>query len=501
MHGVFTSVAGRYDLMNDAMSLGIHRLWKDAMLDWLAPRPGMRLVDVAGGTGDIAFRFLGRVKGDGHATVLDMTEDMLAEGRRRAEATAFADRLDWVVGDAMALPFADASFDAYTISFGIRNVTRLEDALAEAFRVLRPGGRLMVLEFSRVPEPSLRWLYDRYSFNVIPALGQALAGDRDSYQYLVESIRRFPDQEAFAGMIAAAGFGQVRLPQPLDGHRRAALGLEALMRGPHNLWRLIRTGATFERTGAMKAALAALDAPPTLRVAARVLGWPFQWLGLEGDPSQPPILRALTALGPAYIKFGQLLSTRPDVVGPELAAELSVLQDKLPPFPMEEARAAVETRARPAARGGLRELRAAGRRRLARAGAPRDAARDRAGGRGQGAAAGDRARLPARRRRLPLRREHHRAARALRPAAAAARGDQPLRGGGAGRARPADGGLGRGRVRGQHRARPRLPGAGGDLAGLRPAGADARMGLGGQPRRRAGAARHRVRPRRGSPSG
>jgi demethylmenaquinone methyltransferase/2-methoxy-6-polyprenyl-1,4-benzoquinol methylase len=227
VQGVFSSVAARYDLMNDAMSLGIHRLWKDAALDWLAPRPGMRLLDVAGGTGDIAFRFLRRLKGDGHATVLDMTEDMLAEGRRRAEATSFAAALDWVVGDAMALPFPDASFDAYTISFGIRNVTRIEAALAEAYRVLVPGGRLLVLEFSRVPEPSLRWLYDRYSFNVIPALGQAIAGDRPSYQYLVESIRRFPDQETFAAMIATAGFGQVR-------YRNLSMGIAAL----HSGWKL-----------------------------------------------------------------------------------------------------------------------------------------------------------------------------------------------------------------------------------------------------------------------
>jgi demethylmenaquinone methyltransferase / 2-methoxy-6-polyprenyl-1,4-benzoquinol methylase len=227
VHGVFASVASRYDLMNDAMSLGIHRLWKDALIDWLAPRPGMRLLDVAGGTGDIAFRFLGRVKGEGQATVLDMTEDMLVEGRRRAEATAFAGALDWVVGDAMALPFADRSFDAYTISFGIRNVTRIEDALAEAYRVLTPGGRLLVLEFSQVPEPSLRWLYDRYSMNVIPALGQALVGDRASYQYLVESIRRFPGQEAFAAMIEAAGFGQVRF-------RNLSMGIAAL----HSGWKL-----------------------------------------------------------------------------------------------------------------------------------------------------------------------------------------------------------------------------------------------------------------------
>jgi demethylmenaquinone methyltransferase/2-methoxy-6-polyprenyl-1,4-benzoquinol methylase len=227
VHGVFASVAGRYDLMNDAMSLGVHRLWKDAMLDWMAPRRGMRLLDVAGGTGDIAFRFLRRVKGDGQATVLDMTEDMLTEGRRRAEATTFAEKLDWVVGDAMALPFPEGSFDGYTISFGIRNVTRIEDALAEAFRVLRPGGRLLVLEFSRVPESSLRWLYDRYSFNVIPPMGQVLAGDRASYQYLVESIRRFPDQEAFAEMIGAAGFEQVRW-------RNLSMGIAAL----HSGWKL-----------------------------------------------------------------------------------------------------------------------------------------------------------------------------------------------------------------------------------------------------------------------
>ena len=227
VHGVFTSVASRYDLMNDAMSLGVHRLWKDAMLDWLAPWPGMRLLDVAGGTGDIAFRFLRRMKGRGHGTVLDLTEDMLAAGRRRAEATEFAGSIDWVVGDAMALPFAERSFDAYTISFGIRNVTRIEDALAEAYRVLVPGGRLLVLEFSQVPEPSLRWLYDRYSFNVIPPLGQALAGDRASYQYLVESIRRFPDQERLAGMIAGAGFGQVT-------YRNLSMGIAAL----HSGWKL-----------------------------------------------------------------------------------------------------------------------------------------------------------------------------------------------------------------------------------------------------------------------
>ena len=314
MHGVFSSVASRYDLMNDAMSLGIHRLWKDAMLDWLAPRPGMRLLDVAGGTGDIAFRFLRRVKGDGHATVLDMTEDMLTEGRRRAEATTFADRLDWVVGDAMALPFPDASFDAYTISFGIRNVTRIEDALAEAFRVLRPGGRLLVLEFSRVPERvaalALRPLFVQRHPADGPGAGR---GPGVSYQYLVEFDPPLPGPGDLRGDDPR---GRVRARSATATSRWASrrctrAGSSEGMRGPHNIWRLIRTGATFERTGAMSVALAAFDAPPSLRVAARVLGWPFQWLGLEGDPSQPPILRALTALGPAYIKFGQLLSTRP----------------------------------------------------------------------------------------------------------------------------------------------------------------------------------------------
>jgi demethylmenaquinone methyltransferase/2-methoxy-6-polyprenyl-1,4-benzoquinol methylase len=226
VHDVFSSVASRYDLMNDLMSGGVHRLWKDAMMDWLAPRPGQRLLDVAGGTGDVAFRFLRRAPG-AEAVVLDMTAAMLDEGRKRAEAAALADRLDWVVGDAMALPFLDRSFDVYTISFGIRNVTRIADALAEAFRVLRPGGRLMVLEFSRIPNELMQKVYDLYSFNVIPAMGKTVTGDRDSYQYLVESIRKFPGQEAFAGMIRDAGFGQV-------AYRNLTFGVAAL----HSGWKI-----------------------------------------------------------------------------------------------------------------------------------------------------------------------------------------------------------------------------------------------------------------------
>ena len=226
VHGVFSNVASRYDVMNDVMSLGIHRLWKDAMMDWLAPRSNQRLLDVAGGTGDISFRFLKRAP-EASAVVLDLTEPMLVEGRKRAEAEALSDRLDWVTGDAMALPLPDNSFDIYTISFGIRNVTRISDALAEAFRVLRPGGRLMVLEFSQLPNPAMQKAYDLYSFNVIPRMGQAIANDRDSYQYLVESIRNFPDQEAFASMIRDASFEQVK-------YRNLSMGIAAL----HSGWKL-----------------------------------------------------------------------------------------------------------------------------------------------------------------------------------------------------------------------------------------------------------------------
>ncbi len=226
VQGVFNSVASKYDVMNDVMSMGIHRIWKDAMMDWLAPRPGQKLLDVAGGTGDISFRFLKRA-GHGHSTVCDLTAPMLEEGRKRAEAEQMADSLDWVTGDAMALPFADNSFDVYTISFGIRNVTRPQEALNEAYRVLKPGGRLMVLEFSQLPSPAMQWAYDRYSFNVIPKMGQVIANDADSYQYLVESIRKFPDQDTFLGMVRKAGFENAK-------YRNLSLGIAAL----HSGWKI-----------------------------------------------------------------------------------------------------------------------------------------------------------------------------------------------------------------------------------------------------------------------
>ena len=226
VQGVYNSVASKYDVMNDVMSLGVHRIWKDMMMDWLAPQAGQKLLDVAGGTGDIAFRFLER-SGFGHATVLDLTSSMLAEGRSRAEAKQMINEIDWVVGDAMNLPFEDNVFDVYTISFGIRNVTRPQEALKEAYRVLKPGGRIMVLEFSQIPVPLGQWFYDRYSFNLIPKMGELIADDRSSYQYLVESIRKFPDQETFLGMVEATGFENAK-------YRHLSLGIACL----HSGWKI-----------------------------------------------------------------------------------------------------------------------------------------------------------------------------------------------------------------------------------------------------------------------
>ncbi|MEX0759136.1 MAG: class I SAM-dependent methyltransferase [Tistlia sp.] len=224
---VFRSVAGRYDVMNDLMSLGIHRLWKASMLDRLRPRAGEALLDVAGGTGDIAFRILDRTEGHADVTVLDLTEDMLRVGRDRAVDSGRLGPLHWVCGDAEALPLPDASFDAYTIAFGLRNVTHIDRALAEARRVLKPGGRFLCLEFSRVVLPALDRAYALWSDNVLPRLGGAVAGDRDSYVYLVESIRRFPAQAELAERIRAAGLEQVRYSN-LSG------GIAAL----HSAWRL-----------------------------------------------------------------------------------------------------------------------------------------------------------------------------------------------------------------------------------------------------------------------
>ena len=225
VRGVFDSVANRYDLMNDLMSLGIHRLWKSAFIDMLRPRRDMHLLDVAGGTGDIAFRFLER--GGGRVTVCDLTEEMVTVGRNRAIDRGIVKDINWIVGDAEALPIADASVDAYSIAFGLRNVTRIDWALEEARRVLKPGGRFLCLEFSRLAWPWLEPLYDRYSFSVLPALGQWIVGDRESYEYLAESIRRFPSQEELAERITAAGLAQV-------AYRNLSGGIAAI----HSGWRI-----------------------------------------------------------------------------------------------------------------------------------------------------------------------------------------------------------------------------------------------------------------------
>ncbi len=223
---VFASVAPTYDLMNDLMSAGIHRLWKAEMVAWLKPRPAMRVADVAGGTGDIAFRILDLAAG-ARVAVCDINPAMLAVGRDRALDRGLLSGIDWLCGDAEALPLADASIDAVTMAFGVRNVTRLERALAEARRVLRPGGRFLCLEFSHVAVAALEPLYDAYSFKLLPLLGEIVAGDRDSYQYLVESIRRFPDQETFKTMITDAGLGQCR-------YRNLSGGVAAI----HSAWRI-----------------------------------------------------------------------------------------------------------------------------------------------------------------------------------------------------------------------------------------------------------------------
>ena len=226
VRGVFERVAGRYDLMNDLMSAGVHRLWKDALIDWLMPRRGCRYLDVAGGTGDIAFRLLDRLDGAAEVVLVDINPAMLTVGRDRALARGWLAEVLWVAGDAERLPLPDRSVDAYTIAFGIRNVTRLDRALAEAYRVLRPGGRFLCLEFSHVVLPGLERLYDAYSFNVLPRLGRLVAGDAASYRYLAESIRRFPDQASFARLIAGAGFAQVK-------HRNLSGGIAAI----HSAWR------------------------------------------------------------------------------------------------------------------------------------------------------------------------------------------------------------------------------------------------------------------------
>ncbi len=222
---VFASVAGKYDLMNDLMSVGVHRLWKNAMMDWLAPRPEQSLLDVGGGTGDIALRW--HTRGGGPVRVVDYSADMIAVGRDRALDQGILDGIEWIVGNAEDLPIPDRSVDVYATAFCLRNVARLDRALTEARRVLRPGGRFLCLEFSRLAVPAFVEIYETWSFKVMPALGEWIADDRESYVYLAESIRRFPDQQAFAGMIADAGLGNIKV-------RNVSGGIAAM----HSAWRV-----------------------------------------------------------------------------------------------------------------------------------------------------------------------------------------------------------------------------------------------------------------------
>lgn len=227
---VFSKVAERYDQMNDLMSGGMHRLWKDDFVTLLSPPRGAQgfcVIDVAGGTGDIAFR-IARAGGAGTSiTIADISPEMVAEGAKRADKEGLSGQCRFTVGNAEALAFPDKSFDAYTIAFGIRNVTHIDKALKEAHRVLKPGGKFQCLEFSHVDVPGLASLYDAYSFTAIPAIGKVVTGDGAPYRYLVESIRTFPDQEKFESMIRQAGFGHA-------GHRSLSGGIVAIHWG----WRI-----------------------------------------------------------------------------------------------------------------------------------------------------------------------------------------------------------------------------------------------------------------------
>jgi demethylmenaquinone methyltransferase / 2-methoxy-6-polyprenyl-1,4-benzoquinol methylase len=230
VNGVFAKVADRYDLMNDLMSGGLHRLWKDDLVGWLAcprgPTPYAHL-DVAGGTGDVALRVIRAAGSGARSTICDISGEMLAAGQRRIARLREAPQIGFVQGNAEGLPFPDRSFNAYTIAFGIRNVTHITLALAEAFRVLTPGGRFLCLEFSEVQVPVLDKIYDLWSFEAIPRLGKLAAGDAQPYEYLVESIRKFPKQEAFAAMVRDAGFERV-------SYRNLTGGIAAM----HSGWRI-----------------------------------------------------------------------------------------------------------------------------------------------------------------------------------------------------------------------------------------------------------------------
>src|SRR5712675_1027184 len=334
---VFRSVARRYDLMNDLMSGGLHRAWKDALVTAVNPPRGDRpfgLVDVAGGTGDIAFRVVAAGGAGTRVTVCDINPEMLAVGRERAIERGLDDAVSFVDGNAEALPFPDRSFDACTIAFGIRNVPRIDAALAEAYRVLRPGGRFLCLEFSTVDVPGLDTLYDLYSFNVIPALGRS-------------GCRRLPlPGRVDPALSQAAGLRGDDLGRGLPPRQRAAadrrrrgaaFGLALVISAFIHLIRLARAGFVFAREGVLGLVDSApLPLPARAALAcARLIERPS-----SGDKANR-LSVALTALGPTYVKLGQFLATRRDVVGVALARDLESLQDRMAPFPQQQAEATV----------------------------------------------------------------------------------------------------------------------------------------------------------------
>jgi ubiquinone/menaquinone biosynthesis methyltransferase len=347
VRAVFGSVAPNYDLMNDLMSGGLHRIWKDVLLDRLNPQPGQILADLAGGTGDIATGFLKRAadrpardRDEARAIIIDINHAMLEAGQTRRLETDPIPNLACVCGDAEALPLPDNSIDTYTIGFGIRNVTYRDRALKEAFRVLKRGGRFACLEFSRPVTPLIESVYQQYSDTVIPRLGEVVADDRESYEYLVESIRRFPPQDAFAAEVKAAGFSRVTVENLTAGVVAIHSGgrSNAMIRTLIDLGRLIRAGWVLSRYDAL-----------IPREFAQLTPTPVQWvgavsrIGARGKGLRPGqrLAKALAGQGPAYVKFGQLLATRPDIVGFEMANDLGELQDRMPPFGSDVAKAEI----------------------------------------------------------------------------------------------------------------------------------------------------------------
>ena len=340
---VFHNVAARYDLMNDLMSGGLHRLWKDRLVDMLNPSKtrAFRHIDVAGGTGDVAFRVARAGGAATQVTVLDINPDMLEIGRRRAAQKGLADKLAFVEANAESLPFPDGEFDAYTIAFGIRNVPRVDAALKEAYRVLRRGGRFLCLEFSQVDIASLDRLYRAYSFRAIPALGQIVTGDAEAYRYLVEFDPSLRLGRVFPQCHRCGRFFPRLVQQAERRDRGDLLGLEALgVRFPFgHMWRIARAGYVLSRAG-LFSDIDIMALPVTARLPFGVA----KLLAKQGGEKDLDLLpAAIGELGPSYVKLGQFLSTRPDVVGPEVALRLELLQDHMAPFSRELAVNAIET--------------------------------------------------------------------------------------------------------------------------------------------------------------